>query len=287
MSKAQDFSRLYHDVQARVSQALLDISVIKVSSNKGNTHLDEIKLRLNDLKSRFDDEIAYLDEHSEWEKFTIAFFGETNAGKSTIIESLRIIFGEQNRQALIRSNRATAEDLQAVFSRDADRLIEALNGRYVAFEGEVASLGREVADLVSVVRREGEATREGFSREADRMIEALNARYAEFRQRIDALGTELTALSAVVRQENEATRTVFAQEAERLAGALIARCGAFEGEVAGLGTRISELAVIVREEGEAARESDRRHARVRLTIGICAGVVAGALGGAAGHILLA
>ncbi|HYF87918.1 hypothetical protein [Azospirillum sp.] len=287
MSKAQEFSRLYRDVQAHVSQALMDISAVKVSSEKGTAHLDAIKSQLSALKSRFNEEIEYLDGHSEWEKFTIAFFGETNAGKSTIIESLRIIFGEQNRQALIRSNRATAEDLQTVFSRDADQLIEALSRRYVAFDGEVASLGREVAGLVSAVRRDGEATREGFSREADRMIEALNARYAEFRQRIDGLGTELTVLSAVVQQENEATRSAFALHAERLAGALTARCGAFEGEVAGLGTRISDLAAIVREESEAAREDDRCRARVRLVIGICAGVVAGALGAAVGHILLA
>ena len=35
---------------------------------------------------------------AEFDTFTIAFYGETNAGKSTIIEALRIYFGEESKQ---------------------------------------------------------------------------------------------------------------------------------------------------------------------------------------------
>lgn len=38
-----------------------------------------------------------LKESQEWDKFTVAFYGETNAGKSTIIESLRIYFQEEDK----------------------------------------------------------------------------------------------------------------------------------------------------------------------------------------------
>lgn len=41
--------------------------------------------------------IAELDRHAEWETFTVAFYGETNAGKSTIIEVLRIICDERTK----------------------------------------------------------------------------------------------------------------------------------------------------------------------------------------------
>lgn len=43
------------------------------------------------------DRINNLQGNVRWEKFTIAFYGETNAGKSTIIETLRILLQEQTK----------------------------------------------------------------------------------------------------------------------------------------------------------------------------------------------
>lgn len=42
--------------------------------------------------------IQELKDNQEWDKFTIAFYGETGAGKSTIIESLRIKFEEPTKK---------------------------------------------------------------------------------------------------------------------------------------------------------------------------------------------
>ena len=42
--------------------------------------------------------ISELKKNQEWDKFTIAFYGETGAGKSTIIESLRIKFEEPTKK---------------------------------------------------------------------------------------------------------------------------------------------------------------------------------------------
>ena len=41
-------------------------------------------------KNRLEKLIYELKNNQEWNDFTIAFYGETNAGKSTIIEALRI-----------------------------------------------------------------------------------------------------------------------------------------------------------------------------------------------------
>ena len=41
--------------------------------------------------------INALQRHVRWDKFTIAFYGETNAGKSTIIETLRILLQERTK----------------------------------------------------------------------------------------------------------------------------------------------------------------------------------------------
>lgn len=42
-------------------------------------------------------ELESLKNNEEWENFTIAFYGETNAGKSTLIECLRMFFKEQSK----------------------------------------------------------------------------------------------------------------------------------------------------------------------------------------------
>lgn len=39
-----------------------------------------------------------LDRNAEWDALTIALYGETNAGKSTIIETLRILLGEKTKK---------------------------------------------------------------------------------------------------------------------------------------------------------------------------------------------
>ncbi|GAA9220350.1 hypothetical protein Taiwan894_07130 [Helicobacter pylori] len=42
-------------------------------------------------------ELESLKNNEEWEKFTIAFYGETGAGKSTLIECLRLFFREPGK----------------------------------------------------------------------------------------------------------------------------------------------------------------------------------------------
>ncbi|GAA6967232.1 hypothetical protein ID0109_10620 [Helicobacter pylori] len=42
-------------------------------------------------------ELESLKNNEEWEKFTIAFYGETGAGKSTLIECLRLFFKEPGK----------------------------------------------------------------------------------------------------------------------------------------------------------------------------------------------
>ncbi|RQS71946.1 hypothetical protein DID96_11685 [Burkholderia sp. Bp8963] len=60
-----------------------------------------------DLVQRID----ALRRHARWDTFTIAFYGETNAGKSTIIETLRILLNENTKA----DTRTRFRDLEAEF----------------------------------------------------------------------------------------------------------------------------------------------------------------------------
>jgi DNA repair ATPase RecN len=154
MAKGQDFGKLYTNVARDLSAALEDIDRLDVQHDKGQAHLATIKASLGEMKARFDDEIDYLDQHAEWDKFTIAFFGETNAGKSTIIESLRVLFNEQKRQALITRNQASAKELQAEFSQHSEELIEALGTHYQVFGLDVSTLSQEVGALAQLTQND-------------------------------------------------------------------------------------------------------------------------------------
>jgi len=50
------------------------------------------------LKSKTDTVLLELEKNAEWNALTVALYGETNAGKSTIIETLRILMGEKTKQ---------------------------------------------------------------------------------------------------------------------------------------------------------------------------------------------
>ncbi|GAA8707682.1 hypothetical protein oki352_08840 [Helicobacter pylori] len=53
--------------------------------------------KFKNLESESLKELESLKNNEEWEKFTIAFYGETGAGKSTLIECLRLFFKEPGK----------------------------------------------------------------------------------------------------------------------------------------------------------------------------------------------
>lgn len=60
--------------------------------------LQAVSETISDFESQATKSALDYKNVAEFDTFTIAFYGETNAGKSTIIESLRIYFGESTKQ---------------------------------------------------------------------------------------------------------------------------------------------------------------------------------------------
>ncbi|MFB1279642.1 GTPase [Helicobacter pylori] len=89
------------DVYLGVEKSIKDLqSIFKNTDDKDeklkrfNQEALEVfqKLEFKSLK-----ELESLKNNEEWENFTIAFYGETGAGKSTLIECLRMFFKEQSK----------------------------------------------------------------------------------------------------------------------------------------------------------------------------------------------
>ncbi|PJK08130.1 hypothetical protein CO614_10880 [Lysobacteraceae bacterium NML120232] len=79
--------------------------VLKIFDESLGSSDEELASAIEDAKKSFEQEkdvcdsvLAELDRAAEWGALTIAFYGETNAGKSTIIETLRILMGEQTKK---------------------------------------------------------------------------------------------------------------------------------------------------------------------------------------------
>ncbi|WP_223537622.1 DUF726 domain-containing protein [Pseudomonas sp. GL-B-16] len=64
-----------------------------------NQAREEALRRLTEHRAALLERLAELEQNAEWNTFTIAFYGETGAGKSTLIETLRILLQEPGKQA--------------------------------------------------------------------------------------------------------------------------------------------------------------------------------------------
>ncbi|GAB4058411.1 hypothetical protein GCM10028811_08820 [Uliginosibacterium sediminicola] len=98
---------------------------------------EQLVLIQNKIKQRI---IEHKNE-AEWDKFTIAFYGETNAGKSTIIETLRIHLAEESKKAeqeAFIAAMAKAGLSKAAFEA-AQRATEATSQRLSVFEADFAA----------------------------------------------------------------------------------------------------------------------------------------------------
>ncbi len=81
-----------------VKKSIKDLQKIFEDTDDGDERLrafnQEALENFKNLESESLKELESLKNNEEWEKFTIAFYGETGAGKSTLIECLRLFFKE-------------------------------------------------------------------------------------------------------------------------------------------------------------------------------------------------
>lgn len=140
---AQDFNRLYGDVAAGIAAATAEIDQLDIDHKNGQQEIGNILARLRQMQARFDHELGLLEKHAEWENFTIAFFGETNAGKSTIIESLRILFNEQSRQQLLEQNGRDLLRYEEALQRHLETARRGFAQAHAAYVADIASVRRD------------------------------------------------------------------------------------------------------------------------------------------------
>ena len=96
LEKLQDMKDSADSISADSVGASSDDSNIEAQSRA--KQLQEVRKSISEFESQATKSALDYKNVAEFDTFTIAFYGETNAGKSTIIESLRIYFGESTKQ---------------------------------------------------------------------------------------------------------------------------------------------------------------------------------------------
>ncbi len=89
------------NIYSDVEKSIKDLQKIFENTDGGDERLrksnQEALEEFKNLESESLKELESLKNNEEWEKFTIAFYGETGAGKSTLIECLRLFFKEPSK----------------------------------------------------------------------------------------------------------------------------------------------------------------------------------------------
>lgn len=106
MTKTNDFStRIYADVLDQIHGVIstLDQGMLEDRQSGDQSTVKEV---LDSVEQTLHHLVDDLRDSAEWNTFTIAFYGETNAGKSTLIECLRILLKESSKAAQRQEFRA-------------------------------------------------------------------------------------------------------------------------------------------------------------------------------------
>lgn len=208
MNAPQDLNRLYSDVSDSIASAMADILELNVEHKDGKREVGNMTDKLRAIQVRFDGELDQLKTHAEWDMFTMAFFGETNAGKSTIIESLRILFKEESRQALLEQNAHDLVKYEKALAEHIDQLREGLNAVYEEYAAQITDIRQGMHRLSEILQEEAMAR--------NRIVEGeAQARTALAEQEANArlkAKQEVAAQRLKAEQEEAAQRLQLAQD---------------------------------------------------------------------------
>ncbi|GHP23145.1 hypothetical protein VN1175_07050 [Helicobacter pylori] len=134
------------DIYSGVEKSIKDLqNIFKNTDDK-----DEKLKRFNQealevfqkLESKSLKELKSLKNNEEWENFTIAFYGETGAGKSILIECLRLFFKEQSKVVQQERFKRLYSNYQNNYQNDERKKQNILNELHSLQDGAIIGDGR-------------------------------------------------------------------------------------------------------------------------------------------------
>lgn len=130
---------------------------------------------VQELQTDIEKSINDLENNAEWKNFQIAFFGETNAGKSTIIETLRILLNEPSK---IEQNKQFKEiagklDISAEKSYQVRESLENIKDKLNSIAKKKQLIEQKYVDTLNQLTRQEISVSEKW----DNQIQAIQSKY--------------------------------------------------------------------------------------------------------------
>jgi len=135
-----DPCELYRGVNAELDGIIGELATESEDEQLNGAQREAHSL-IQEHRSNLQDQLEALEANAEWDTFTIAFYGETGAGKSTIVETLRVLLKEASK---LKDQEAFRE-----FQNKNELTAEALDGLHYKEE----RLGRELADISDIYEK--------------------------------------------------------------------------------------------------------------------------------------
>ncbi|ASD67585.1 hypothetical protein [Pseudoalteromonas piscicida] len=138
---------------------------------------DKIAKMQGSLKSKLDE----LETNSEWSTFTIAFYGETGAGKSTLIETLRILLSESSkskRREKFKTSKLSYEQSVAALPNIEAELVS-LDRDFDQLQQQLSSLTHDFDNEQSKLVKDFETSKDEFNIEQQHFEKEYQAREQE------------------------------------------------------------------------------------------------------------
>lgn len=208
------------DIYRRINEELEHI----IQSLQGQSHeqaLNEAQAgaleQLNQQQEELSKKLTELEKSAEWDTFTIAFYGETGAGKSSIIETLRILLCEPSKM----ESQATFRELRDEYGLSEESL-QQLNH-------EVEQANQQLAELIQQISTT-QQTYEQKHQSGLKHIENLRGLIAEHKRKASfwqkllhwfrkqpeeiELATAEQQLTEIVAEHDSAIRLLISQQTE-------------------------------------------------------------------------
>lgn len=206
----------------------------KVESDELSSAMETAKEAFIKLKEEADTNLHELDKSAEWDALTIAFYGETNAGKSTIIETIRILLGEKTKReqrkvfselrAKLNINKDTVntliEDKNKIKKEEEERKKfeekldqeklynnkenQKINAKIDALKKEVSALPLWRRILSTIWKVEAQKEIANIQKELDKVILMQNATYLEREKEIKQVVDRISSLQNMVDETEKA-----------------------------------------------------------------------------------
>ena len=151
------FNHLYSDISRSFADASEELARLRVDHVDGRQAIGGIRERLEEIRRGFDEELALLQQNAEWDRLTIAFFGETNAGKSTVLEALRILFSEEGRQSILQANDNDLALYEETLQTQIESVRAALHAAIQSHSERLIGMKRDAEALTAIVQAESSA----------------------------------------------------------------------------------------------------------------------------------